>query len=150
MAEARFEIAIGNIRFSSEGTEEWVDKKYEAFLDRLEQLRDFAPPQMETNSGTTTPTRDDSALVAPLAIFLKQKNVGDNQNNRFLAAAVWLKRNGQASMKIADVTKALADAQQKRLGNPSEIFSRNVQKGYCVKTSDGFYVTPEGEEALGK
>ena len=84
----------------------------------------------------------------PLAIYLKQKNVGANQNNRFLAAAVWLKSKGQNTIKTTEVVKALAEAQQQRLGNPSDILNQNVKKGFCVRSGDGFYVTPEGEASL--
>lgn len=80
--------------------------------------------------------------------FLKQKKIGSSQNNRFLAAAIWLKLRGQSTPKTSEVVKALADTQQQRLGNPADVLNQNVKKGFCVKSGDGFHVTPEGEGSL--
>ena len=149
MADARIELEIGDLKFVAEGSEGWVDNKYQAFLERVGKLRTSVPSSSGTDETKESVEENDSKEpVVPLAIFLKTKNVGANQNNRFLAAAMWLKRKGNTEVKTGDVVKALADAQQQRLGNPADILNQNVKKGYCVKTSDGFYITPEGEESL--
>jgi hypothetical protein len=147
VAEASIQIEVGKVRFTAEGSPDWVDKKYEEFLRHMSELQKHLP-------AAEAPVTDQRKLVigsaadVPLAIFLKNLKVGSSQNNRFLAAAVWLKLKGQNVVKTAEVVKALADAQQQRLGNPADILNQNVKKGFCVKNGDGFYVTPEGEESL--
>jgi hypothetical protein len=146
VADAHLQVEVGKIKFTAEGSPDWVDRKYEEFLRHMSDLQrqlhpaDEVPPERASLSG-------EHANV-PLAIFLKQKGVGSSQNNRFLAAAVWLKLKGQNIIKTGEVVKALADAQQQRMGNPSDILNQNVKKGFCVKSGDGFYVTPEGEQSL--
>lgn len=146
MAEASIQIEVGKVKFVAQGSPDWVDKKYEEFLRHMGELQKHLPV-------AEAPPTDQRKLVieqadVPLAIFLKNLKVGSSQNNRFLAAAVWLKLKGQTVVKTAEVVKALADAQQQRLGNPADILNQNVKKGFCVKNGDGFYVTPEGEESL--
>ncbi len=147
--EAQLGIEIGAMKFNAGGSQAWVDAKYEGFLALVKEMdtHPARPAKVRVNEdgepGDTTVSE-----VGPLAIFLKTKSVGANQNKRFLAAAVWLKRQGQSNIKTAAVVKALADAQQQRLGNPADILNQNVKKGFCVKIGDGFYVTPEGEESL--
>jgi hypothetical protein len=147
MTEAHLAIEIGAMRFSAQGTETWVDEKFNAFIAQVKELGTRPSCAAKTSCGgdKTAEWLDD---VGPLAIFLKEANAGTSQNKRFLAAAVWLKRQGQTSIQTASVVKALAEAQQQRLGNPADILNQNVKKGFCVKAGDGFYVTPEGEESL--
>jgi RNA polymerase-interacting CarD/CdnL/TRCF family regulator len=146
VAEASIQIEVGRVKFIAQGSPDWVDKKYEEFLRHISDLQKHLP-------AAEAPTTDQRKLIleqtdVPLAIFLKNFKVGSSQNNRFLAAAVWLKLKGQNVVKTAEVVKALADAHQQRLGNPADILNQNVKKGFCVKSADGFYVTPEGEESL--
>lgn len=149
MAEARLEIEFGTTRFNAEGSQTWVDAKYENFITQVKELgvQPTRSPKGKVN-GEQSDGDVSNEEVGPLAIFLREKNVGANQNKRFLATAVWLKRQGQTTIQTASVVKALAEAQQQRLGNPADILNKNVKKGFCVKTNDGFYVTPEGEESL--
>jgi hypothetical protein len=145
VAEAHIQIEVGKVRFTAEGSPEWVDKKYEEFLRHMGELQKQSPLlEGSTKHGESNEGQSDM----PLAIFLKQKNVGSSQNNRFLAAAIWLKFKGQSVIRTTEVVKALAEAQQQRLGNPADILNQNVRKGFCVKSGEGFYVTPEGEESL--
>lgn len=123
-------------------------QEIQEFLRHMTQLQKYLPPAEDSLSDAKKIIEGDPKV--PLAIFLKQKNVSASQNNRFLAAAIWLKLKGQATVRTSDVVKALADAQQQRLGNPADILNQNVRKGFCVKTGDGFYVTPEGEDSLTK
>jgi hypothetical protein len=46
------------------------------------------------------------------------------------------------------VSKALNDANQKRLGNPAECLNQNVAKGYCEKDGKQFFVTDDGKSSL--
>ena len=147
MAEAHLEVQIGITKFVAEGSTAWVDAKYESFLAQLAGTGEFSShhnmPLQNKNSIT-----DEEGTKIPLAVFLKEASVGANQNKRFLATAIWLKHQGQKIIQTAAIAKELAEAQQQRLGNPADILNQNVRKGFCVKTSDGFYVTPEGEASL--
>ncbi|KAA6460292.1 hypothetical protein DYQ86_14735 [Acidobacteria bacterium AB60] len=147
MGEARLAIEIGTMKFSAEGTETWVDAKLEVFISQIRELgiQSSRPSKVNGNGGSTAEMPVDAV---PLAIFLKEVSAGTSQNKRFLATAVWLKRQGQTNIQTASVVKALAEAQQQRLGNPADILNQNVKKGFCVKAGEGFYVTPEGEESL--
>src|ERR1700722_5503907 len=106
MPDAHIQIEIGKIKFTAEGSPDWVDKKYEEFLRHMSELQKQLPP-------TEAPPLEQRVLGTehtdvPLAIFLKQKKVGTSQNNRFLAAAVWLKLKGQNIVRTAEVVKVLA------------------------------------------
>jgi len=147
MGEARLAIEIGTMKFNAEGTETWVDAKFDAFITQVKELG-FQPSRPSKMNGNGADTTEAPGDVGPLAIFLKEVNAGTSQNKRFLATAVWLKRQGQTTIQTASVVKALAEAQQQRLGNPADILNQNVKKGFCVKAGEGFYVTPEGEESL--
>jgi hypothetical protein len=147
MAEAHLQIEIGTMKFNAEGSEAWVDAKFDSFIARVKELGiQPSRPKKVNDNGESTP--EAPGEVGPLALFLKEVNAGTSQNKRFLATAVWLKRQGQTTIQTASVVGALADAQQQRLGNPADILNQNVKKGFCVKSGDGFYVTPEGEESL--
>jgi hypothetical protein len=49
-----------------------------------------------------------------------------------------------------DITKALSDNQQGKLGNPGDCLNKNVKKGFCEKEGKEFYVTEEGFTSLGR
>jgi hypothetical protein len=147
MAEAHLAVEIGTMKFNAEGSEAWVDAKFDTFIARVKELG-IQPSCPTKATGDGEETHEAGGEVGPLAIFLREANAGTSQNKRFLATAVWLKRQGQTATQTASVVKALADARQQRLGNPADILNQNVKKGFCVKTGDGFYVTPEGEESL--
>ncbi len=66
-----------------------------------------------------------------------------------MATADWLRLKGNQKLTTAMVGKALSDNQQKRLANSAESLNRNVAKGFCEKSVDGFFVTPEGLKELG-
>ena len=83
-----------------------------------------------------------------LATFLREKNASTIQNKKFLATAVWLEAKGNSRITTSDVTKALKDNSQKRLGNASDCLNQNVKQGYCEKDGKDFYVTQEGKESL--
>ena len=142
--ESQLSIEMKGIKFSASGSSEWVDAKYSAFLNDLSSVGQGKAAATALGAAADMTDTD----VGPLAIFLKDSVVGANQNNRFLATAIWLKRQGQKIITTAIVVKSLAEAQQQRLGNPADVLNKNVKKGFCVKSGEGFYVTPEGEESL--
>jgi hypothetical protein len=63
---------------------------------------------------------------------------------KFLATAIWLDAKGKSKMTTTDVTTALKDAHQGRLGNASECLTQNVRKGLCEKHGKEFFVTEDG------
>jgi hypothetical protein len=66
-----------------------------------------------------------------------------------LATADWIRLKGEKNLKTSLVTKALQQNHQSKLSNPADSLSQNVAKGFCEKTTDGFFITPEGLKALG-
>jgi len=103
------------------------------------------------NSNNGSEVRDEGGnekFEISLASYLRTKKADGNQNKRFLVTADWLRRRKQ-SLSSGAVAKALADNHQPRLANPSECLNRNVAKGHCEKTKDGFFITPEGLKEIG-
>jgi len=79
---------------------------------------------------------------------LREKNASTNQVRKFLATAVWLHARGKKRLSTADVTRALKDSNQTRLGNPADCLNKNVAKGHCEKDGKDFFVTSEGSASL--
>jgi predicted transcriptional regulator len=69
---------------------------------------------------------------------------------KFLATSAFLQINGKNRLTTSDITKALKEANQTKIGNPSEYLNQNVKKGHCEKDgSKDFFVTSHGFEYLG-
>ena len=141
-------LTIGNLSFSGEGDQDWLDQQ-------ISKLIDIAPQLQVATSGddiSSTPEPKQSVTVAPesLATYLKTKGGDTVQTQRFLATAGWLWRRGERPLNTRAVTKALQDHQQKRLGNAADCLNQNVGKGFCEKTKEGFFITPEGWKQLGE
>lgn len=148
MSQAKLAFQLGQISFSGEGSEDWVAKQLDHFLEKVPELSGFAQsadPDPDPSSGQAPA----QANVGSLATYIKQKGGDKNQVKRFLITANWLRLKGEKNLKTALVSKALQDNQQKKLGNPSLCLSRNIGQGYCEKTPSGFYITPEGLDSLG-
>ncbi len=147
MADAYLEVEMGSLRFKAEGSEKWVEQQW---AEITKQAKDPALRALrESKPGAATKAEENGQkFTTSLAKFLIEKSTGASQVKRFLATAVWLSKSGQSTLKTSDVTKALLDARQKKLGNPADVLNQNVAKGFCVKHGEGFYVSPEGEEAL--
>lgn len=116
-----------------------------------------ATPGGDTERGVSGHRQFEAAGLAPtnvakfdvsLASYIRAKNASNSQALRFLVTADWLRRRGQALTSGA-IAKALMDNQQARLANPFDCLNRNVAKGFCEKTKDGFFITPEGLKQLG-
>lgn len=82
-----------------------------------------------------------------LGSHIRTKCKDGSQVLRFLVTADWLRRRGQ-SLTSGAVAKALVDNQQSRLANPADCLNKNVAKGFCEKTKEGFFITPEGLKEL--
>jgi len=138
-------IKIGNVEFSGEGKEAWLEKQLDKILkelkssitDSITEPKEADLPSKELNSKT-------------LASFLGEKNAKSNQNRKFLATSTFLQEVKKIKpIKPADVTKALKDANQARLGNPSDTLNQNIGKGFCERSDGGFFVTEDGYRELG-
>jgi hypothetical protein len=147
MMEAKIEIKVGSVSFLSEGSEAWVSGEFDKAMQRISELAKIAPAasvEPSTRSNGATPK-----AIGTLAAFLKAKNATSNQNRKFLSTAVWLHdRDSKDRLTTADVTKALSDTQQSRLGNASDCLNKNVGRGFCEKDGKGFYVTEEGRAEI--
>lgn len=156
MSESKIEIKIGEITFSGEGEPSWLSEQLDKILDRAEGLMSLAPAVT-----TPSPPNGNSYHKAadlsgygeiaskPLAVWLKDKNAETNQTLKFLVTAVWVESKGQNRLQTKDITGALSNANQKRLGNATECLNQNVKKGFCEKEGKQFYVTEEGKRSLG-
>ena len=152
MPEAKIEFTIGDISFVGEGEQEWVAQQLDKILEKAPDLIKLKP---EKHISHTTKTEDhettgDNGAIAKktLPVFLNEKNATKNQLNKFLATAIWLHAKGKKRLQTKDITSALREAQQSRLGNPSDCLNKNVAKGYIEKDGNKFFVTPEGKMAL--
>jgi hypothetical protein len=147
MADARVELKVGGVSFCGEGTEAWVSAELDKAIRRISELAKIAPSlAAEAPEG---PAASPTQKVGTLAAFLKAKNATTNQNRKFLSTAIWLhERDKKDRLTTTEVTKALSDSQQSRLGNPSDCLNQNVSKGFCEKDERGFYVTEEGRAEI--
>lgn len=150
MSEAKIEIKIGQIAFSGQGEQEWVAKQLDKIIAQAEKLIQLAPPEDDgvKGDGHKAMGKDQSIAKKTLPSFLQERNATRNQTKRFLATAVWLEAKGQNRLQTSDVTKALKDANQSRLGNPADCLKKNVSKGNCEKDGKQFFVTDDGKNSL--
>jgi hypothetical protein len=151
MAEARIHLELGTIKFSGEGTEAWVVKQLEYVISKLPELSKIAGSVavQEPIAATAKNAATQPQQVGSLASYIKAKGGESNQVQRFLATADWIRLKGEKNLKTSAVSKALQDNHQKKLSNPADTLNQNVAKGFCEKSGDGFYITPEGLKALG-
>jgi hypothetical protein len=149
MGESKIEIKIGQIMFSGQGEQEWVAKQLDKILAQAEKLVELAPASGENGGDARKPMGKDAAIAnKTLPAFLHEKNATTKQVKKFLATAVWLEAKGQNRLTTGDVTKALNDANQKRLSNPADCLNQNVSKGHCEKDGKQFFVTDDGKNSL--
>ena len=157
MSESKIEIKIGQITFSGEGDQEWLSKQLDKIPSQAEKLIQLAPaPSANGNAeapahpgtGHRQMGKDSTIAKKTLPAFLQEKNATRNQVKKFLATAVWLEAKGQNRLETSDVTKALKDASQARLGNPADCLNKNVTKGYCEKDAKQFFMTDDGKNSL--
>lgn len=150
MSQAKIELTLGALSFSGEAEQEWLGQQLDKVLEaapRLAKIEPAAAPDATDSSGSGSDVVERQ-FTDSLASYVKAKGGETNQNQRFLLTADWIRRRGNTDLTTAAVTKALKDNQQKRLGNPADCLNQNVSKGYCEKTGDGFFITPDGLKAL--
>ena len=149
MAESKIAFQLGRLSFSGEGSESWLSKQLEFLLAKIPELTSL-PQMQEGEPDNEAPAASKPKIaVGSLASHIKAKGGDSNQAQRFLATADWLRLKGDSALKTGSVSKALQDNHQKKLSNPADCLNKNVAKGLLEKTSDGFFVTPEGLSALG-
>lgn len=150
MPDAKIDITIGTLTFHAEGEQKWVGEQLDKLFVHAESLASVAPadPPGGGDAEHTPMGSDPDIAKKPLATFLKEKNATTKQVQKFLATAVWLESKGNSRISTADVSKALKDSNQSRLGNPADCLNQNVKKGFCEKDGDKFFVTTEGKGAL--
>lgn len=149
MSDAKIQITVGAISFSGEGSESWLEKQLDKMLAAAPKLASIKPAQSAGKKADDDEAASNGS-APPLPKYLSDKNATSSQNRKFLATAAWLHLKGADRFSTADVTKALADAKQKRIGNASEAMNQNVGKGFVEKDVKGCYVTEEGQAELRK
>lgn len=155
MTEAKIEFKLGSIEFSGEGEKDWISQQLDKILQQAPNLlalvpRQAIPPVVSPGIlGSHTPMAADATIGnQPLASYLKVKDAAKNQVKKFLATAVWLEAKGKSRLSTADITKALKDSNQARIGNPADCLAKNIAKGHCEKDGSQFFVTTEGKDSI--
>jgi hypothetical protein len=151
MSESKIQVKVGMVEFSGEGNQDWLAKQLDKILEKVPELLKIeiaAPEQKLSANKSTSPTSENAPKN--LAVFLKDKNATVNQTRKFLATAVFWQLKGNDRSTTSDIAKILKDANQARLGNPSDCLAKNISKGHCEKDgSKNFFVTSEGYKELG-
>jgi len=149
-ALGKVEIKIGNMSFTAEGDQEWLGEQLSKVIDAAatSPVAGEAPKVTSISEGNSA--GQSTSHGGSLAAYLKAKGGDDKQVQRFLATAAWLFRRGQKELSPSAIAKALQENHQKKLANSADCLNKNVSKGNCEKTKDGFFITAEGWAALGE
>lgn len=153
MTDAKISVKVGHLEFSGEGEKQWLEKQLDKILGKAEELIELAPPSQGSGAGEggagQQPMGSDSEIAKkPLGSYLKEKGATSDQTKKFLVTSIWLEAKGQSRLKPGDVSKALKDNNQTRLGNTSQCLANCVKKGHCERDGNQFYVTQEGKDAV--
>ncbi len=152
MSEAKIDITIGQIHFAGEGDQTWLESQLDKILNKAIKM-----PQYLVETSSEEPARTIQNQIGldypgiskmPLPSFLSEKNATTNQVRKFLCTAVWLMAKGKDRLQTTEITKALRESHQSRLGNPADCLQKNIAKGYCEKNGKEFFVTEEGRKSL--
>lgn len=149
MTQSKLEISVGNLSFAGEGEQAWLAEQLEKVLKAAPEIAGDptgAGGAAESSGGTAS---TGGAFTTTLATHIREKGGDDNQVDRFLTAADWLRRRGVPKLTTSEVTKTLKNNHQKRLANPADCLNKNVSKGMCEKADGGFFITPDGLKKLG-
>jgi hypothetical protein len=150
--DTKIQFKLGGVEFLAEGPAEWVSSQLDKVIEKAPKLLALAPltaPQVKVHEGGHQEMKSDPEVAGKtLVAFLKEKNATTRQVTKFLATAIWLEAKGKNRITTRDITQALQDANQSRLGNPANCLNQNVSKGHCEKDGKEFFVTVEGKAAL--
>jgi len=138
----KIRLKVGSVEVEYEGPEAFLNKKLPELISQLREVADEVPEDTEVASPVNPKN------VGTLASFLKKTSVGTNATKRFLATSEWLNLKGKKELQTSDITTALRENQQTRLGNAAQCLNNNVNSGYCEKHQKNFYVTDEGRASL--
>ena len=144
--QAKLNIRIGKLEFVGEGEQDWLAEQLRTIVSAMPSL------SAEVDEGeriSRSPDGGAQRFSASIAAHIKAKGAEGNQTLRFLVTADWLRLRGTPTLSSSAVSKALTDNHQSRLANASDCLNKNVAKGFCEKTKDGFFITPEGLRELG-
>jgi hypothetical protein len=145
MADGKIEVKVGEVFFCGEGDGKWVSEQFDKMMKHLPDLVAVAPTPHRGEGGSAGRAAGAGKAAGTLASFLTSTNSKTNQTRRFLATAFWLQNAGKTNLSTTMVSKALSDAHQNRLTNPSQCLADNVKQGFCEKQGKKeFYVTDEG------
>ncbi len=149
MTNSKIDVKIGAISFAGEGDQAWLAEQLEKVLKAAPEISRTPVPIGKVNPAGSGGDVAGEKFTTALAAYIREKGGEDNQVDRFLITADWLRRRGEQQLTTAAVSKALRDHHQKRLANPADSLNKNVSKGYCEKDSSGFFITPDGLRKLG-
>ena len=155
MADAKFEIKVGSVSFTGEGTEAWLAEQLDKVLAKLIDLRGLGDADpLSSGSNKDTPSKDSNPVpetnIGTLAAYLKEKKATSNQSRKFLATAAWLQLGGMNRISTGEVTKNLNTHNQGKLSNPAQCLINNASGGNVVKDGKQFYVVEKGFQELAK
>ena len=102
-----------------------------------------------TGGGGEGPGVGHKGATTTLAKYIRDHGAGGKPTLRFLAVANWLHEKGNDRVTLAQVTKAVSEAKQKKFSNASTFLKGNTSSGCVEGDASGFYVTDEGRSALG-
>lgn len=152
MGNAKIEFTIGGISFSGEGEDTWLTTQLDKIIEKAPDLIKIAPISQAEVTGDISGKAGmgEEAIIAQKTLpnFLREKNAQSEQVKKFLATAVWLHARGSTRLSTGDITRALRESNQTRLGNPSDCLNKNVAKGYAEKDGKQFFVTEEGKASI--
>jgi hypothetical protein len=152
METTKIEIRIGEIQFIGEGSPNWLEKQLDKILNKAESLSKLSNNlrnKSNTESTSSIEIKSTEISTQALGTFLKAKKAMTNQVLKFLVTSIWLEAKGKNRLKTSDVTGALKEANQLKLGNASECLKKNLSKGFCERDGNEYYVTDEGKMSLG-
>jgi hypothetical protein len=135
---------------SGEGEEGWLAKQLDKIIEAAPRLSELKHPSSAAEvQDPPSKGADHSNFTDPLATHIKGKGGESKQVVRFLATADWLRLRGAKTLTAGAVAKALSENHQKKLANAPDCLNKNVTKGFCEKSGEGFFITPQGLKELG-
>jgi hypothetical protein len=145
---SKIEVKVGAVSFTGEGDPTWLAEQLDKVLKAAPEVAATEMLPDTENEKVDQSQTSKNTQTATLASYIRQKGGSENQVDRFLATADWLRQRGK-QLTTAAVTSALRDHHQKKLANPADCLNKNVSKGFCEKSGDGFFITPDGLQKLG-
>ncbi len=147
MTDVKVEFSIGEMKFSGEGDKEWFSEQLDKILSKVGAID--ARPTAPSSPVSVSSAQAELAPVKPLPSFLEDTGSKVSQVRKFLACALWIQmKHGRNRVTTREVTVALREASQSRLGNPADCLRLNVGKGFCEKVGSEFYITEDGRKSI--